>query len=108
MDSGGSLMVTAGVYAKDPAYVMASIGDTGSGIEPGDIEKIFHPFYTTKDSGIGLGLSLAHRIVEAHDGQVWVCQNPCVHDVGGDSGGSPEPIMDRGVTFHILLPMADR
>jgi PAS domain S-box-containing protein len=107
MPSGGCLTVTAGVYAKNPGYVMASIGDTGNGIEPGDVEKIFHPFYTTKDSGTGLGLSLAHRIIEAHDGKVWVCRNPCTHDFDDDSGRGPEVPPDRGVTFHILLPVAD-
>jgi signal transduction histidine kinase len=87
---------------------MVSIGDTGIGIEPSDVEKIFHPFYTTKDSGIGLGLSLAHRIVEAHDGKVWVCRNPCVHDISDDCGKTSEVPPDLGVTFHILLPMANR
>jgi PAS domain S-box-containing protein len=108
MPSGGNLMVTTGVYAQKPEYVMISIGDTGIGIEPCDAEKIFHPFYTTKDSGTGLGLSLAHRIIEAHDGKVWVCRNPCVHDICDDCGTPSEFPPDRGVTFHILLPTADR
>lgn len=104
MPSGGCLTVTTGVYAQKPGYAIISIRDTGNGIEPGDVEKIFHPFYTTKDSGTGLGLSLAHRIIEAHDGKVWVCRNPCVHDFRKN----PEVPPERGVTFHILLPMADR
>ena len=108
MPSGGYLTVTTGVYAHKPGYAMVSIGDTGIGIEPCDVEKIFHPFYTTKDSGIGLGLSLAHRIIEAHDGKVWVCRNPCVHNISDDCGRTPDVPPDRGVTFHILLPMADR
>jgi PAS domain S-box-containing protein len=108
MPYGGCLTVTTGVYANNPGYAMVSIGDTGIGIEPSDVEKIFHPFYTTKDSGIGLGLSLAHRIVEAHDGKVWVCRNPCVHDISDDCGKTPEVPPDIGVTFHILLPMANR
>jgi signal transduction histidine kinase len=107
MPSGGYLKVTTGGYSQKPGYAMVSIGDTGIGIEPSDVEKIFHPFYTTKDSGIGLGLSLAHRIIETHDGKVWVCRNPCVHDTGDDCGKTPEVPPDRGVTFHILLPMAD-
>jgi PAS domain S-box-containing protein len=108
MPSGGYLTVTTGFYAQKPGYAMISIGDTGIGIEPSDVEKIFHPFYTTKDSGIGLGLSLAHRIVEAHDGKVWVCRNPCVHDISDDCGKTSEVPPDLGVTFHILLPMANR
>jgi signal transduction histidine kinase len=108
MPMGGDLTVTTGVYAQKPEYVMISIGDTGSGIEPRNVEKIFHPFYTTKDSGTGLGLSLAHRIIEAHDGKVWVCRNPCVHNINDDCGTPPGVPSDRGVSFHILLPMADR
>ena len=108
MPSGGCLTVTTGVHAKNPGYAMVSISDMGFGIAPCDVEKIFHPFYTTKDSGIGLGLSLAHRIVEAHDGKVWVCRNPCAHGISDDCGKTPEVPPDRGATFHILLPMADR
>jgi two-component system sensor histidine kinase AtoS len=108
MPSGGCLTVATGVFAKNPVYAMVSIGDMGIGIEPCDVEKIFHPFYTTKDSGTGLGLSLAHRIIEAHGGKVWVCQNPCVHHISDDCGKTPEVLPDRGVTFHILLPMTDR
>jgi two-component system sensor histidine kinase AtoS len=108
MPSGGYLTVTTSVYAQKPGYAMVSIGDTGIGIEPWDAEKIFHPFYTTKDSGTGLGLSLAHRIIEAHDGKVWVCRNPCFHDITDDCGKTSEFPPDRGVTFHILLPTADR
>lgn len=108
MPSGGCLTVTTGVYAQKPGYAMVSIGDTGIGIELCDVEKIFHPFYTTKDAGIGLGLSLAHRIIEAHDGKVWVCRNPCVHGISDDWGRTPDGPLDRGVTFHILLPMAYR
>ena len=108
MPYGGCLTVTTGVYANNPGYAMLSIGDMGIGIEPCDVEKIFHPFFTTKDSGIGLGLSLAHRIIEAHNGKVWVCRNPCTHDIGDDSERTPKVPPDRGVTFHILLPMDDR
>jgi signal transduction histidine kinase len=107
MPSGGYLNVATGVYAQKPGYAMISIGDTGIGIEPSDVEKIFHPFYTTKDSGTGLGLSLAHRIVEAHDGKVWVCLNPCAHAFSDDPENPSAVPSDRGVTFHILLPMAD-
>jgi len=44
--------------------------DSGSGISKGDIEKIFYPFFTTKDSGTGLGLSTAQKIVEEHGGKI--------------------------------------
>jgi signal transduction histidine kinase len=65
--------------SKIREYVIISVSDTGVGIAPAEVEKIFHPFYTTKDSGTGLGLALAYRIVEAHNGKIWVCHNPCPH-----------------------------
>ena len=47
-----------------------AVEDNGNGIEPGAMEKIFNPFFTTRDQGTGLGLAIAHRIVEAHDGTI--------------------------------------
>ena len=46
------------------------VRDHGPGIEPGVLEKIFNPFFTTKDTGTGLGLAIVHRVVEAHDGTI--------------------------------------
>jgi signal transduction histidine kinase len=48
------------------------VEDTGPGIPAGVMEKIFNPFFTTKDDGTGLGLAIVHRIVEAHDGTISV------------------------------------
>jgi signal transduction histidine kinase len=46
------------------------VQDTGAGIEPALLERIFNPFFTTKETGTGLGLAIVHRIVEAHDGTI--------------------------------------
>jgi signal transduction histidine kinase len=46
------------------------IRDRGPGIPPHILDRIFNPFFTTKDSGTGLGLAIVHRVVEAHDGTI--------------------------------------
>jgi signal transduction histidine kinase len=46
------------------------VQDQGAGIPPNVLDRIFNPFFTTKDSGTGLGLSIVHRVVEAHDGTI--------------------------------------
>jgi signal transduction histidine kinase len=48
------------------------VHDTGPGIAPGAMDKIFNPFFTTKETGTGLGLAMVHRVVEAHDGTILV------------------------------------
>jgi signal transduction histidine kinase len=53
-------------------HVEVVISDSGSGIPPEQMEKIFNYYYTTKDKGVGLGLPIAHRIIEAHGGQLKV------------------------------------
>ena len=50
--------------------IAISIKDTGNGISHNDIQKIFDPFYTSKDSGTGLGLSVVHGIIEKHHGKI--------------------------------------
>jgi signal transduction histidine kinase len=69
MDRKGSLRVKAYCF-KDRVEVAFS--DSGSGIPPEQMEKIFNYYYTTKEKGVGLGLPIAHRIIEAHGGQLKV------------------------------------
>lgn len=63
--------------------------DTGTGINPGDMDKIFYPFYTTKEKGTGLGLSIAQKIAEEHGGKIVV-----------NSRGA-----GTGTTFRVILPV---
>lgn len=67
MPQGGELTVTSRIE-KGGSRVEIVIKDTGCGIPKGQMEKIFKPFYTTKSKGMGIGLSLAKRIIERHGG----------------------------------------
>lgn len=110
MPNGGHLFLFAGFYLQKPGYAFISINDSGPGIQQSEAEKVFHPFYTTKDHGTGLGLSLAHRIVEAHNGMMWVCHHPCHHFATRPVElilGTRKP-SHKGATIHILLPIDDQ
>ena len=67
--------------------VLVQIRDSGPGIGPGNLEQVFEPFYTTKTSGVGVGLSICRSIIGAHGGRLWVSAN--------------EP---RGAIFQFTLP----
>jgi C4-dicarboxylate-specific signal transduction histidine kinase len=51
--------------------IVCSVADRGCGIQPGQAERIFQPFVTTKKQGLGLGLAICRSIIEAHDGRLW-------------------------------------
>ncbi len=96
MPGGGTLEVrAANVTLTDPSwvplpagnYVMISIQDRGQGIAPEDLPRIFDPYFATKESGHGLGLSAGYAIVKRHDGHIAVESKP-----------------GRGTTFHVYLP----
>jgi signal transduction histidine kinase len=67
MPKGGILRIETHSF-KDRMEV--SVSDSGSGIPPEQVEKVFNYYYTTKEKGSGLGLPIAHRIIEAHGGQL--------------------------------------
>lgn len=72
---------------KDGEYIVLSIKDNGHGISRDNLNRIFDPFYTTRDSGTGLGLAITLKIIEAHKGFIEV-----ISEVG------------RGSEFKIFLP----
>lgn len=72
---------------KEGDWVKVIIADSGQGIPPQEKEKIFEPFYTTKEGGTGLGLAIVHKIIESHHGMIKV-----------------ESEIGRGATFTVYLP----
>ncbi|MGQ9637835.1 MAG: two-component system sensor histidine kinase NtrB [Thermodesulfobacteriota bacterium] len=67
MENGGTFRILTRVIKN---YVEIVFIDTGSGIAPDQIDRIFNYYYTTKEKGVGLGLPISHRIIEAHGGQL--------------------------------------
>jgi two-component system sensor histidine kinase HydH len=73
MSAGGALTFTS---ARDNDRVLVRISDSGAGIAPDIIDKIFQPFYSTKPKGSGLGLAISQTIVKAHQGEIRVESEP--------------------------------
>lgn len=69
MPEGGTLSITA---EDQEAGIMITIGDTGGGMDQDTIKKIFDPYFTTKNTGTGLGLAVVQKVVEAHGGTIEV------------------------------------
>jgi signal transduction histidine kinase len=71
--------------------IVVTVGDSGPGIDPENLERVFEAFYTTKSNGVGMGLSICRSIIGAHGGRLWADEN--------------EP---RGAVFQFTLPNAER
>ena len=76
MGNGGLLNVETGTDATDKIYI--NVTDTGEGINKEDLKRIFDPFFSKKDGGTGLGLSVVHGIIEKHCGKISVDSQPGV------------------------------
>jgi signal transduction histidine kinase len=88
LNGAGQIRISADREAD--GYVSIAVADNGPGIAAEDRVRIFAPFYTTKDSGTGMGLSVVQRIVENHGGRIAVASEP-----------------GQGATFIITLPRRD-
>ena len=67
----GSRMVVGRAGRIDNGSLEVAIADSGAGIPGEDLNQAFGPFFTTKHGGLGMGLSIARTIVEAHGGRIW-------------------------------------
>jgi len=68
MKDGGKLEIT--LEESDKKWAVISFKDEGEGISDELLDKIFNPFFTTKESGTGLGLSITHSTIEEHNGKI--------------------------------------
>jgi signal transduction histidine kinase len=73
--TSGPRVLRVSSEVDDDGNVLVSIGDTGIGIGEQDVDRIFNPLFTTKSSGMGMGLSICRSIIQAHDGRIWVAPN---------------------------------
>jgi signal transduction histidine kinase len=85
IDVNGKIAVTVELHGKN---AVIEVADNGRGIAPDHLPNIFRPFYTTKGDGTGLGLSLARRIIEDHQGRIQVTST-----------------VGKGTTFAVILPL---
>jgi signal transduction histidine kinase len=67
--------------------VLVAVRDSGAGMDPQNIDRMFDAFYTTKPTGMGMGLSISRSIIEAHGGRIWAAPND-----------------GRGLTVQFTLP----
>ena len=82
--------VTVRTEPSKDHQVMIAVRDCGEGLKGDQLEKMFQPFYTTKDNGLGLGLAISRSIVEAHGGRLWAQKNP-----------------ERGATICFTVPLCE-
>lgn len=73
---GGGRLTMSGRNSEDGQWICLTIQDSGVGITADHIDRLFDPFFSTKEGGVGLGLSIAHRIIDQHQGKVEVESNP--------------------------------
>jgi len=88
-DSPTKRLEVSSRQAADPGMIEVTVADSGPGLDPDIAVSLFEPFRSTKEAGMGVGLSISRSIVEAHEGRIWV-----------------EPSKHGGAAFHFTLPDA--
>ena len=71
-------------------HVLIAVRDSGPGLDPKGLDRLFDAFYTTKPQGLGMGLAISHSIIEAHGGRLWAKANA-----------------PRGAIFQFALPIRE-
>jgi PAS domain S-box-containing protein len=89
MHSAQSRILRIETRQSGHGMVRVSVGDTGAGIDPSNVGRVFERLFTTKSQGMGLGLAICQSIIQSHDGRIWVSSAPC-----------------NGSIFHFELPAA--
>src|ERR1700759_5246897 len=87
MQTGAPRILSIRSYVSKPNLVHVAVEDTGTGIDPSSHDHIFDPMFTTKERGMGIGLSICHSIIESHNGRIWVTRG-----------------IDKGSIFQFELP----
>jgi len=87
MPDARELRITSALHDADG--VLITVEDSGPGIAPENLDKIFDTFFTTKPTGMGMGLSICRSIVEAHGGRIWASS-----------------VAPHGCIFHVVVPRA--
>jgi two-component system sensor kinase FixL len=88
MEDAAEKCLLVSTSQTDDGWAEVAVSDTGPGLPPLIAETLFEPFHTTKEAGMGIGLSICRTIVEAHEGRIWADTN---------SAG--------GTTFHFTVPL---
>jgi signal transduction histidine kinase len=76
LGSDRTKVITVEVGLPGPDAVMVQVADGGPGIPEGELERVFESFYSTKAEGLGIGLAICRKLVEAHGGALWASHNP--------------------------------
>jgi two-component system sensor histidine kinase HydH len=91
MNGKGTFFLRASSFSKNGSlYIKVEVEDTGYGIDPENLHNIFNPFYSTKESSLGLGLPIVHKIITSHQGKIEVDNHP-----------------GKGVNFIITFPAGE-
>jgi PAS domain S-box-containing protein len=69
------LLISTGKVEGDAGGVLVAVRDSGPGLDPASLQRLFEAFYTTKPNGLGMGLSICRSIIEAHGGRLWAEAN---------------------------------